>query len=113
MKEIVINVCPNHQRKEVVPLIWTFAFNGYEFWCPACGALFDMFGCGSERKYNFRLKRCLEKYKKLSGKFLRAKSLLACSYTIYKGKQLTFEELPQRVKTYWINRSKEYKYKFK
>jgi hypothetical protein len=37
-----IRICENHKKQ--VPLLWTFKFNGYEYWCPYCGYKSGMFG---------------------------------------------------------------------
>ena len=39
-----IKICSNHT--EQIPLIWTFAFPGAEYWCPYCGFTGGMFGSG-------------------------------------------------------------------
>lgn len=39
-----MKVCSCHE--EQVPLIWTFKFDGKEYWCPACGYTSGMFGAG-------------------------------------------------------------------
>lgn len=38
-----INICHRDHENEV-PLIFTFAFPGAEFWCPVCGFKCGMFG---------------------------------------------------------------------
>lgn len=112
MKKLEVRICSHHQEKEKTPLIWTFAFNGSEYWCPACGANYGMLGAGDIVNLTKTLERRLSKYTKLSSKFLKAKGLLVCSSFEHKGEQRKFSEMSQRFKTYWINRSKEWKYKY-
>ena len=107
-----IQVCPNHMDKELTPLIWTFAFIGSEYWCPACGYNSGMLGAGKDVKRTKVLENRLARYKVKSKKFLHATGLLVCSHFIYKGKSKKFNEMSQRFKTYWINQSKKWKYKY-
>lgn len=111
-KKQAIKICSRHQYKEKTPLIWTFAFIGAEYWCPACSYIGGMLGSGENVPSTKRLKDRLDKYKKLSKKFLRANSLLYCASFQYKGEQRKFSEMSQRFKTYWIKMSKEWKYKY-
>ena len=105
-----IVVCNRHQ--EDVPLIWTFAFNGAEFWCPACGAQYGMLGAGRDVKWTPRLQNKLAFYKEKSRQYLEANSRLHCSSLKHKGKWIKFNELPKKSKEYWIKKSKEWEYKY-
>ena len=40
-----MKICDRHDEYEV-PLIWTFAFSGCEYWCPYCGNKGGMMGTG-------------------------------------------------------------------
>ena len=54
-----IKICGNHEDYPV-PLIWTFAFNGSEYWCPYCGFNGGMFGTGKNVESTKGLKNRLE-----------------------------------------------------
>lgn len=43
-----IKICNNHEIQ--VPLLYTFKFDGYEYWCPYCGYKSGMFGAGKTVK---------------------------------------------------------------
>lgn len=43
-----IKICDNHEKQ--VPLLWTFKFDGYEYWCPYCGYKCGMLGAGKTVK---------------------------------------------------------------
>jgi len=53
-KEDEIKVC---MCDEKTPLIWTFKFNGKEYWCPSCGYTSGMFGAGIDIKSTPELKK--------------------------------------------------------
>ena len=108
-----IKICSYHRGKEETPLIWTFAFNGAEYWCPACGMNEGMLGAGINIPSTKVLRNRLARYKQRSRTFLTANGRLICAQLKYKGEWIKFEELPQKSKTYWINRAKEWKYKYK
>jgi hypothetical protein len=116
MKEIgtfygeTIKICSYHQEKEHTPLIYTFAFIGSEYWCPACGANYGMLGAGDNVPFTWWLHNRRIKYKALARKFLRARCLMVCAYFRYKGKEITFEELPEKSQQYWKNQKWNYKF---
>lgn len=107
-----IKICPNHQDKEKTPLIWTFAFIGAEYWCPACSYLSGMLGAGDDVPETKILKNRLKRYKKMARQFLRGNSLLCCHSFKYKGERVKFKEMSKRFQTFWINKSKSWKYKY-
>lgn len=110
-KKKLIKICSGHRHDET-PLIWTFAFIGAEYWCPVCGYLGGMLGSGENVPLTPKLKNKLVKYRKLSKKYLKANGLLSCAYFEYKGKKRKFSEMSKWFKTYWKNRSNEWKYKY-
>ena len=93
MKEI--KICENHPEFEV-PLIWTFAFNGAEYWCPYCGQNSGMLGAGEDIEETPELKERLKIYKKYSKKFLHANAILVCAETKYKGEWIKPKDLPRK-----------------
>jgi len=110
--EDTIKICSSYRHDEQVPLIWTFAFNYKEYWCPACGATYGMMGAGDNVPWSFALNNKLVRYKEKSRKFLHEKGLQICARTKYKGQMMTFYEMPERARKYWINQSKKWKYKY-
>ena len=57
--------------------------------------------------------KTLQKYEKKSKRFLKGKILQICAYFKYKGEDKKFSEMSKRFQAYWINTSKEWKYKFR
>lgn len=112
MKE-EIKICYGHQDEQQTPLIWTFAFNGAEYWCPYCGASTGMLGGGDDVPWTWRLHHRYLKYKKASRKYLNAHSILCSSYFRYKGKNIKPEEMPPTLRKYYEREAKKWKYKIK
>lgn len=107
-----IRICSDHQNRERVPLIWTFAFNGAEYWCPGCGNTYGMLGAGDTVTSTSKLRERLENYKLESRQFLKAKSLLICYKTKYCGQWITFAEMPERAQVFWRNKADSWSYKY-
>lgn len=106
-----VRICDDHEDDYPVPLIWTFAFNGAEYWCPYCGANRGMLGAGElVTDEDGTLRKRLHNYKKISRKFLRAKGRQVCARTRYKGEMIKPRELPEESRQADINRIKRYKY---
>ena len=61
-------ICEKHLEYEV-PLIFTFAFIGAEYWCPYCGNSSSMFGAGGEVEETPELIKRLNAYKKYSSEY--------------------------------------------
>ena len=93
-----IRVCSNHQHEKIVPLIWTFAFNGSEYWCPYCGYNAGMLGAGESVESTPELEETLKEYREKSNNFLRAKSRQVCSSLEWEGKRISPDELPESEK---------------
>lgn len=111
MKEEKIKICSNHQDKEQTPLIWTFAFDYAEYWCPYCGCNEGMLGAGDDIEWTQELQDRHDKYKKESRAFLKAKCAMVCSWLTINGKKRTFDSLPLQTQSYYKNKSKSWKYK--
>ena len=80
MKEI--KICENHPEFEV-PLIWTFAFNGAEYWCPYCGQNSGMLGAGEDVEETPELKERLKNIKNILKSFcMRMLSLFVLKLNI-------------------------------
>ena len=93
-EKTVIRICEDHQEYPV-PLIWTFAFNGSEYWCPFCGFNGGMFGSGKEVPITAELKERRTRYEKFSKEFLHATGILVCVSTYFQGKRIPPSELPK------------------
>lgn len=91
-----IKICRRHQDRPT-PLIWTFAFDGAEYWCPACGCNEGMMGAGEDVEETPELKQSLKDWKKKTKKFLEARSTLVCHRLKYKGEYIKPSELPKKV----------------
>lgn len=95
-KEEEILICPDHDKQ--VPLIFTFAFNYNEYWCPHCGHLGGMFGAGDYVSSTPKLEKYLKELKEKSKAFLNAKSRQVCSELEFEGKRIKPSELPEHEK---------------
>lgn len=104
-----ITVCDCHDTD--TQLIWTFAFNGHEFWCPACGAVYGMIGAGRDAKWNWRIHNQYVKDLERSKKYLYANGVLICAYFRYKGKDIKRSEMPEKLRKYYERESKKWKYR--
>lgn len=56
------------------PLIWTFKFDGAEYWCPRCGYTSGMFGAGKNIESTPELEKSLKDWKKKAKAFLSDKT---------------------------------------
>ena len=92
-----MRICSAHGDYKV-PLIYTFAWNYYEFWCPYCGNHYGFLGAGEEVKETEKLKKRLELYKKATKEYRHAMGILVCSSTEWKGVQTKPEDLPEEEK---------------
>jgi len=88
-----IRICTCHD--EEVPLIWTFAFNGSEYWCPACGFNGGMFGSGTKVELTKELKKSAKVWEEKAEEFLDAKSTLVCYSKKFNGETVKREDLPK------------------
>ena len=91
-----IRICDRHEKQ--VPLIWTFAFPGSEFWCPYCGGNWGMLGAGEMVPATMELKREAVKWKNKSKEYLSAKCKTVCDKLKWKGEWITYDELPEKEK---------------
>lgn len=92
-----MKICANHTDYEV-PLIWTFAFPGAEYWCAYCGNSTGMLGEYEDVEETRDLLKRLKKYEKRSRKFLHANASLVADSIKYEGKRITPDDLPQEEK---------------
>lgn len=89
-----ILICSNHQSYPT-PLIWTFAFNGSEYWCPFCGTTGGMFGAGKNVEITDELVSRNNLYTKASKEFLDAVSTSVCSSLLWNGNRISPKDLPE------------------
>ncbi len=92
-----IKVCGSHQDYPV-PLIWTYAWSGYEYWCPFCGNHEEMMGAGKNIKESEELLTRVIRYQVASEDYLHAQSVSVCSGMEWEGRQIHPDELPQQEK---------------
>ncbi len=111
VEEDEIRICSGHQEYPT-PLIWTFAFNGAEYWCPACGITEGMLGAGELVPWTWKLHHRHLRYLKRSKRFLRAKGVLICARFKYKGQWIEPEKMPNELRNYYIREAKKWRYKF-
>lgn len=112
-KEEEIRVCNRCDDYGETPLIWTFAFNGAEYWCPACGATYGMLGAGKMVPCTTTLKSRLAEDQKASKVYLRARGTLICAQTKYKGEWVSPRDLPENVLNKLKEKATSWKYRVK
>ena len=81
-----ITICTNHPEYKV-PMIWTYAFPGAEWWCPYCGDTQGMFG-GKSVEATKELKDDKKAWEKVSKPYLNAVSTFACESLIWRKKRI-------------------------
>lgn len=92
-----IRVCKHHPEY-IVPLIWTFAFPGAEYWCPYCGVKGGMLGTGISVDVTPELIEAEKRYEEFSSEFLHANGIKVCYTTNWMGEQIDPNDLPQEEK---------------
>ena len=104
-----ITICENHDYK--VPLIWTFAFPGAEYWCPHCGYTAGMFGAGESVEMTKPLVKRYLWYKKYSKDYLRYQGLRVCCATTIKGERVEKSDIPESFMKRKKKKAENFKYK--
>lgn len=104
-----IRICTRHD--EQVPLIWTFAFNGSEYWCPACGFNGGMFGSGKKVDKTPELEKSAEEWEKIADEYLDARGTLNCYSKEIDGKEVLFKDIPKEEMDRCQKIVSEWKYK--
>ncbi len=109
-----IKICSSHSDYKV-PLIWTFAFNGSEYWCPYCGCQEGMMGAGKDVPFTEALYGRLAIYKEHSEAFIDANSALVCSGMALEKRELDRrkEKIPPEIKLKYVEMAKSWEYKTK
>jgi hypothetical protein len=92
-----MKICANHSGYKV-PLIFTFAFPGKEYWCPFCGNRGGMFGIGIDVPETPELIARLEAYEKRAADFLAACGRSYAVQTKHNGEWVKPSDLPDDVK---------------
>jgi len=110
VKEIKVCGCDDEHQ---VPLIWTFAFDGAEYWCPYCGYTCGMMGAGEDVPITKELVDRKDKYVELSKDYLDAKSTTVCSSLLFEGKRISPDELPVKEKERVLKIIADWKYDVK
>lgn len=91
-----IKICSSHADYPV-PLIWTFAFIGAEYWCPHCGYTGGMMGAGENVEPTAELIALRTAFTKLSKPFLHARAMTGRSgaeQVKFNGQWVTPDALP-------------------
>lgn len=89
----VCEVCLIYDHE--VPLIWTFAFNGAEYWCPKCGKSSGMLGAGHRIPFSAKLYHRRNNYERFTRHYLSAWGSLNCSKLYWDGKLISPRDLPK------------------
>lgn len=86
-----VTICDQHTKQ--VPLLYTFAFPGAEWWCPFCGHTEGLFG-GKQVEFTADLVTEKKQWEEKTKEYLQARSRLSCSSLIWEGKRISPGELP-------------------
>ncbi|KKL77834.1 hypothetical protein LCGC14_2030960 [marine sediment metagenome] len=89
-----MKICSKHRDYEV-PLIYTYAWNYYEYWCPYCDKHEGMLGAGEDVEDTKELKEKKKIYEKATAEYRGARGTLICASTKWKGKWIKPSELPK------------------
>ncbi len=92
-----MKICSNHQEYKV-PLIYTFSWNSYEYWCPYCGCHEGMMGAGEDVEDSEELKERQKLYKEATKEYMDAMGVKVCVTTLWEGEQVKPEDLPDEEK---------------
>ena len=76
---------------KIIPMIWTFVFNGAERWCPYCGMTTGMFGYYKSVISTKALREALLIYQVFSKEYLDGMGGLTCSELRINGKDVSRE----------------------
>ena len=93
-----MKICNNHLDTRPTPLIFTFAFPSCEYWCPYCGYKSGMFGAGTQIEETPELVQREKDDWENAKPFLIAIGRRSCVSTLFEGKQVAPEDLPQSEK---------------
>ena len=91
-----IKVCGRHDK--VIPLLFTFAFNRYEYWCPYCGANYGFGGSKKTVDETPELMEDREEWENRAEDFLHAKCVQVCISLEWEGKEIRPHDLPRKEK---------------
>jgi hypothetical protein len=87
MDKKTIKICNDYSHEDYqVPLIWTFAFSGAEYWYPYCGFTGGMLGSGEDAPTSKLLEDRQAAYKKVSQNYLIANGRKIAVATKHEGK---------------------------
>ena len=98
MADKYIKVCSSHMETYVVPLIYTFAWNGSEFWCPFCNEHEGFMGAGLDVVETKELKNRAKLFSKATKEYIHAQAVSVCSKTTWKGEMVLPKDLPDEEK---------------
>ena len=87
-------ICSDHQDYQV-PLIYTYAWNGAEYWCPYCNCHLGMLEAREDVEETEELKKRLKLFKKATEEFRGARGTLICAETGWKGEWVKPKDLPK------------------
>jgi hypothetical protein len=96
MEKSEIVICENHDYQ--VPLIWTFAFIGAEYWCPYCGYVGGMLGAGKRVPKTVELVGRREIYSEYYKDYLHAHGLGYCTSTLIDNIRVKRENFSQEMR---------------
>lgn len=104
-----MKICGKHPERPT-PLIWTFAFQGAECWCPYCGYRGGMFnGCPSVKATD-ALRVVAAEDEARAKPFLTAVASLSCGRLLFESGWVTPADLPpEQIEAYRRTRE-EWKY---
>jgi len=112
MEQQEILVCRDH-KEYTVPLLGTYSFNYYEYWCPYCGDHQGMMGAGDRIKATESLIGRKEIYEEHSQLYLEANGLTVCSATMINEERVNQKDIPEFIKACAIHYADSSRWKLK
>lgn len=96
-QEKFIRVCTEHKKH--VPLIFTMAFPGANYWCPGCGATMRVPDKDAKVELTAALEKLRDKNLEETKEYLAAASVINTDKRVlFGGRRINKEDLPQEEK---------------
>lgn len=107
-----ILICDRHGDYKV-PLIYTFAFPGAEYWCPYCGTEGGMFGTGIEVPATEALAGRKQIYIDSSEYYLDIRGTMCCSSLLFENKRIEQKDIPKNIIDELVKFEVEHKWEYR
>ena len=106
-----LKICVHHRYR--VPLLWTFAFPGAEYWCPYCGHTHGMLGAGDSVPVTEELLDRRDAYEEFCADYLLAQASTYCHSMTIDDVEYKREDIPEKNLEIFALARKNWKYRIK